>query len=156
MNLNFMTVVRFSRAVIPQMVEQGSGSIVSLASDVARQPDHFLVDYGVSKAAIAHLSKAISMEFGPRGIRSNAVAPGPTRTSLWDRPGGFVDYLASEYKMDRESAVEHFVKVTRNLPLGRMGQPEDVAAVITFLSSALARQITGSVYCVDSGSMRAI
>jgi NAD(P)-dependent dehydrogenase (short-subunit alcohol dehydrogenase family) len=156
LNLNFMTAVRFSRAVIPQMIEQGRGSIVSLASDVARQPDHFFPDYGVSKAAIAHLSKVISIEFGPKGIRSNAVAPGPTRTSLWDRPGGFADYLAGEYKMDRETAVEHFAKVIRNLPMGRIGQPEDVAAVITFLSSGLARQITGSVYCVDSGSMRAI
>lgn len=156
LNLNFMTAVRFCRAVIPQMIDQGNGSIVSLASDVARQPDHFFPDYGVSKAGIAHLSKVISIEFGPMGIRSNAVAPGPTRTSLWDRPGGFADYLAGEYKMDRESAIDHFAKVTRNLPLGRIGLPEDVAAVIVFLSSGLARQITGSVYCVDSGSMRAI
>lgn len=156
LNLNFMSAVRFCRAVIPQMIDQGGGSIVSLASDVARQPDNFFPDYGVSKAAIAHLSKVISIEFGPKGIRSNAVAPGPTRTTLWDRPGGFADYLAGEYKMDRESAIEHFAKVTRNLPLGRIGLPEDVAAVITFLASGAARQITGSVYCVDSGSMRAI
>jgi len=156
LNLNLMTAVRFSRAVLPTMIEQGSGSIISLSSDVARQPDHFFPDYGVSKAGITHLSKVISIEFGPKGIRSNAVAPGPTRTSLWDRPGGFADYLASEYQMDRESAVAHFAKVTRNLPLGRIGQPEDVAAVITFLASAQARQITGSVFCVDSGSMRSI
>jgi hypothetical protein len=103
-------MVRACRAAIPYMEQQGSGSIVSVASEVARQPDPFLVDYSVSKAAVVCLAKAVSTEYGPAGICSNCVTPGPTRTSIWDRPGGFADYLADQYGLEKEAAIEHFAK----------------------------------------------
>jgi NAD(P)-dependent dehydrogenase (short-subunit alcohol dehydrogenase family) len=143
-DVNFYSMVRACRAAIPYMEQQGSGSIVSVASEVARQPDPFLVDYSVSKAAVVCLAKALSTEYGPAGIRSNCVTPGPTRTSIWDRPGGFADYLADQYGLEKEAATEHFAKEVRKLPLGRIGQPEDVAAAIVFLSSDRARQVTGA------------
>jgi NAD(P)-dependent dehydrogenase (short-subunit alcohol dehydrogenase family) len=146
-DLNFFSMVRCSRAALPHMVEQRSGAIVHLGSEVARQPDVFLGDYS--------LSKILSLEFGEYGIRSNVVAPGPTRTALWEKPGGFMDFLAESYGMDREAAVDHFAKEVRKLPLGRIGAPEDVAAAIVFLASDRCRQVTGSVYSVDSGVMKA-
>jgi NAD(P)-dependent dehydrogenase (short-subunit alcohol dehydrogenase family) len=154
MQINFYCAMRTTRAAIPHLLERGKGSLVHVASEVARQPDPFFIDYSVTKAAIVCASKALSVEYGPQGIRSNCVTPGPTRTPLWDKPGGFVDYLAAEYDMGREEAVDHFAKVIRNLPLGRIGQPEDVAAAIVFLSSDLAKQTTGSDYRVDSGVSR--
>lgn len=153
--INFYSMVRLSRAVLPHMIENGSGSIVNVASEQARQPDVFLVDYAAAKAALVSLSKSLSIEFGPHGIRSNVVSPGPTRTQVWDAPGGFGDWLAHEHGLDREAAIEHFATHVRQLPLGRIGRPEDVAAVIVFLASDLSRQVTGSYYQVDGGVAKA-
>lgn len=155
MDVNFMSMVRCCQAAIPRIIESGGGSIVSIASDVGRAPDVFFVDYGVSKAAVLSLSKALSIEFGPQGVRSNTVSPGPTRTPPWDRPGGFGDALAAEFGMDKEAAIDHFAKVVRKLPLGKLGDPQDVAAVVAFLASDAAKHVTGSDYCVDGGVVAA-
>lgn len=157
MDINFYSMVRACRAVIPHMQERGSGAIVTVASDEGRQPDVFFADYSVSKAAVLNLAKTLSIEFGPSGIRVNTVSPGPTRTPIWDRPGGFADYLV-EYlgAKDREDAILRFVKEIRRMPIERIGLPEDVAQVVLFLSSDLSRQVTGSDYWVNGGTMLSI
>jgi NAD(P)-dependent dehydrogenase (short-subunit alcohol dehydrogenase family) len=155
MNLNFYSAVRACRAALPHMVEQGRGAIVSVASDVGRAPDRFFVDYSVSKAAILMMSKALSIEFGPAGVRSNCVSPGPTRTPAWDRPGGFADSLATEYHLDKEAAIDHFAKDVRKLPLQTLGDPHDVACVIAFLASDVSKHVTGADYTVDGGIVAA-
>jgi NAD(P)-dependent dehydrogenase (short-subunit alcohol dehydrogenase family) len=155
MDVNFYSMVRACRAALPHMVKRRSGTIVSVASDVGRAPDRFFVDYSVSKAAVLMLSKAISIEFGSAGIRSNCVSPGPTRTPAWDKPGGFADSLADEYGLGKEQAVEHFAREVRKLPLGRLGDPEDVARVIAFLASDVSKQVTGADYTVDGGIVAA-
>ena len=152
-DINFMSGVHLTRAALPHMLKQQSGSIVSIASDCGRQPDVFFMDYSVTKAMVLSLSKSLSIEYGPHGIRSNAVSPGPTRTASWDKPGGFADSLAQEYGMEREAAIEHFAKVTRKLPVGKMGQPEDVAAAVAFLASDISSQVTGAEYTVNGGSI---
>ncbi|WP_110651240.1 SDR family NAD(P)-dependent oxidoreductase [Salinicola peritrichatus] len=149
LEVNFFSAVRASRAAIPYMIERGGGAIVSLASDAATQPDPFFVDYAVSKSAVLSLSKSISMEFGPQGIRANCVAPGPTATPAMD---GFLESLSKDLGKSFEEAKEYFAKDMRKLPLGRMNDPADVAAVIVFLASGLARQVTGASYRVDAGS----
>jgi NAD(P)-dependent dehydrogenase (short-subunit alcohol dehydrogenase family) len=151
MDVNFYSMARACRAALPHMVKQGRGAIVSVASDVGRAPDRFFVDYSVSKAAVLMLSKAISIEFGPAGIRSNCVSPGPTHTPAWDKPGGFADSLAEECWLPKEQAIEHFAKEVRKLPLGKFGDPDDVAGVIAFLASDLAKHVTGADYTVDGG-----
>ena len=151
MDLNFMSVVRASRAALPDMVAAGRGAIVSIASDQGRQPEPFAPDYGVSKAAILALSKVLSKEFGPQGIRVNCVSPGPTRTPAWDVPGGFAESLAEQFATDKDTAVDRFAKEVKQMPLGRLGQPDDVARVVAFLASDAARQVTGSDYRVDGG-----
>lgn len=149
LDVNFSSMVRASRAVLPHMIERGGGAIVSLASDAATQPDPFFVDYAVSKAAVLSLSKSLSMEFGKHGIRSNCVAPGPTSTPAMD---GFIQSLSQDLGKGFEETKEYFAKDMRKLPLGRMNEPSDVAAVILFLASDLARQVTGSSYRVDAGA----
>lgn len=156
MTINFYSMVRSCRAAIPHMIEQGGGSIVSIASDVGRAPDPFFVDYSVSKASVLILSKALSIEFGAKGVRSNCVSPGPTRTPAWDKPGGFAESLAAEYGLDKEAAVDHFAKNVRKMPLGRLGSPDDVAAAVVFLSSDRAKHVTGSDYHVDGGLPAAV
>ena len=157
LDLNFFSMVRVSRAAIPHMVELGAGSIISIASEVARQPDVFFVDYCVSKSAVMVLAKTIANEFGPHGIRSNCVSPGPTLTPLWTNPGGFAHSIAAELGIDDvEEAMDHFAKEVRKLPTGRLGRPEEVAAAVLFLASEQASQVTGSDYHVDGGIMRSV
>ena len=151
-DINFLSMVRLTRGALPHMLKGGQGSIVSVASECGRQPDVFFVDYSVTKAAILNLSKSLANEFGPRGIRSNVVSPGPTRTTQWDIPGGFGDSLAARFGLGKEDAIEHFAKKERKLPTGGIGRPEEVAAVITFLVSEIAAQVTGAEYTVNGGS----
>lgn len=151
LDLNFISGVRASRAALPVMVNQGSGAIISIASDAGRQPDPFYVDYCVAKAAVISLVKSLSIEFGPKGIRANAVAPGPTLT-----PGlieFFATSVAPQWSMTTEGAIDHFARNIRKLPLGKLGEPEDVAALVVFLGSDLAKQVTGSTFGVDGGVM---
>jgi len=154
-DVNFMSMVRACRAALPHMLEHGRGAIVSISSDAGYLPAPFFVDYSVTKAAIRVLSRAIANEFADRGIRSNTISPGPTRTAPWERRG-LIDDLAERWGIDREAAIERFIKEERRMPLGRLGEPEDVAAMVVYLSSDLAKQITGSDYRVDGGTIATI
>lgn len=156
LDVNFLSVVRMCRALVPGMVEAGEGSLVSVASDAARMPDPFFAEYNVTKASILMFMKTLSIEFGPKNIRSNTVSPGPTRTPMWDRPGGFADALASQLNMTPEQAIHHFATDMRRLPLGRLATVDEVAVVNVFLSSPLASFVTGAEYTVNGGSIPTI
>jgi NAD(P)-dependent dehydrogenase (short-subunit alcohol dehydrogenase family) len=147
---NFLTMVRACRAAIPVMTAGGGGSIVSLASDSGRQPDPFFVDYAAAKAAVINLSKSLSIEYGPQGIRSNVVTPGGTRTKGFDE--FFELSAAPDWGMGFEEALDHFAKDIRRMPLGHLGQPQDVAAAVAFLASDAAKQVTGSDFRIDGGA----
>lgn len=153
--LNFFSMVRCCRAAIPEMVAAGRGAIVSLSSDAGHMPGPYFVDYSVTKGMIRLLSKALATEFAPHGIRSNTVSPGPTRTAPWEG-GAFIDALAAQWEVDREAAIVRFVRDERRMPLGRLGDPDDVAAAIVFLASDRARQITGADYRVDGGMVSTV
>lgn len=152
LEINFFSMIRACRAALPHMVAQRRGAIVSVASDAGRIPGSFFVDYSVTKAAVLMLSKAIANEFAAAGVRSNCVSPGPTRTPVWEH-GPVVEALAAEFGGDREAAIANFLTHVRQMPMGRLGEPEDVAQAIVFLASDLAKQVTGADYRVDGGQM---
>ncbi|MFW0773093.1 SDR family NAD(P)-dependent oxidoreductase [Paenarthrobacter nitroguajacolicus] len=154
MELNFMSYVRTIRTALPALRESSAPCIVNNASDLARQPEAQPVDYAASKAAVLALTKSIARAEGPK-IRVNAVAPGPIWTPFWTKPGGFADTLATVHGMERQAAVEHEMKL-RQLPLERLGTPEEVARIIALLCSPVTSFVTGSVWGVDGGSIRGL
>jgi NAD(P)-dependent dehydrogenase (short-subunit alcohol dehydrogenase family) len=153
MNLNFMSYVRACRVALPILRDKG-GSIVNNASDLARQPEPVPIDYSASKAAVLALTKGLARSEAPK-IRVNAVAPGPVWTPFWSKPGGFAETMGQFHKMPPKQAVEHEMSL-RQLPLNRLGKPEEVANVIVFLASDLASFVTSAVWGVDGGSIRSI
>ncbi len=155
-NLNFHAARRMSRAAVPAMLAGGGGSLVHLGSDSARLPEIGNLDYAAAKLPLLALSTSLATEFSPQGIRSNVVVPGPTRTPLYDRPGGFGDQAAEVWGTDKETAITRMVTEIRPLLTRRMGQPDDIAQVIAYLVSPLSRQVTAAEWSVDGGAQRHI
>lgn len=145
-DVNLMGTIRTCRALLPRMAKQRSGAVVNIASDLAKQPEPGLMDYGVCKAGLLYLTKALAKQYVP-DVRVNAVLPGPIWSQMWTRPGGIVDQLVASYGVEKEEAVKRFLS-ERYMPFG-IGEPIDVAHAVVFLASPLARFITGS--SVDIG-----
>ena len=154
LQLNFLSYVRACRKVLPVLRQRTGSVIINNASDLGRQPEPVPIDYSASKAAVLALTKGLARAEGPK-VRVNAVAPGPIWTPFWTKPGGFAETMGQFHKMPPHEAVEHEMKL-RQLPLGRLGTPEEVANVIVFLASDLATFVTSSVWGVDGGSIRSI
>jgi len=152
LNVNLLGTVRTCRALLPRMAQLGSAAIVNTGSDLSKQPEFTMVDYGAFKAALLYVTKALAKEYAPR-VRINVVAPGPVWTRMWTRPGGMVDQLMEQYGVDKDTAVKRFLE-DRHMPLG-IAQPEDVANAIVFLASPLANAITGAVLDIG-GTLRGL
>ena len=151
--INLMGCVRMCRALVPVMAKQGLAAVVNTGSDLAKQPEYTLMDYGVFKAGLLYLGKALAKQYAPH-VRVNTILPGPVWTRMWTRPGGIVDQLVTGYGVaDRDAAVKRFLE-DRYLPLG-IGQAEDVANAVVFLASPLARFITGATLDIG-GTLRGL
>ena len=155
MELNFFIALRASRAALTEMVKQGSGAIVNVASvNAFFQPDAATIDYGAAKAALVNLTKTLSQEFGPHGIRVNAVSPGPVATDLWLGEHGVAETVAKATGVDAETARQTIIAGIGGFATGRFTTPEEVAALITFLASDRAGNITGVNYLIDGGLIK--
>jgi NAD(P)-dependent dehydrogenase (short-subunit alcohol dehydrogenase family) len=143
--INLMSAVRATRAALPGMRERGAGTVVNVSSTAAKRPSTGMPDYSVMKAALLSFSRLVADLYAKDGIRCNAVTPGPTATGAWLGEGGLADQQG-----ERE---EVLAKVAAGRPLGRLAQPEEIAAVIVFLCSPLASYVTGAAWSADGGTV---
>ena len=127
----FLTI----RAVLPGMLERGGGSIVTMSSSAGRQPSEAAAAYAVAKAGVVMLTKHLAAELGPRGVRVNCLAPSAVLNE----------------KMSAAMSTEQLAGLASRFPLGRIGQPGDVAAAAVFLLSDEASWITGATLDVTGG-----
>lgn len=139
MAVNVSSVFRLSRAAVPVMASQGGGCIINIASDWGLVGAQDAVAYGTSKGAVVQLTRSMAADHARQGIRVNAVCPGDTDTPMLD---GSTDAA----RADRLRALGEAI------PLGRVGQPRDIAAAIAFLASDDATFITGAMLPVDGGN----
>jgi NAD(P)-dependent dehydrogenase (short-subunit alcohol dehydrogenase family) len=143
--LNVMSYVRTIRAALPHL-RDGGGAIVNVSSTSGKRPSTGMPHYSVTKAAVLSLSRLVADLYAKDGIRCNAVAPGPTATEAWLGEGG----LADQQGGDRS---EVLARVGAGRPLGRLAQPEEIAAVIVFLCSDRASYVTGAAWSADGGTV---
>lgn len=141
-DLNVRSMYRIIRAFLPAMLERGQGgsivNIASVASSVKGIPNRFV--YGTSKAAVIGLTKSVAADFVTKGIRCNAICPGTIQTPSLD------DRIAAQG--DAEAARKAFVA---RQPLGRLGTPEEIAAMALYLASDESAFTTGQIHVVDGG-----
>ena len=141
MSLNMTAMYRMCRAFLPGMIENGGGSIInmaSVASSVIAAPGRFV--YGATKAGVIGLTKSIAADFVTKGIRCNAICPGTVESpSLDQRLRDTGDYAAAKATF-----------IARQ-PIGRIGQPQEIAALVVYLASDEASYTTGVAHVIDGG-----
>jgi NAD(P)-dependent dehydrogenase (short-subunit alcohol dehydrogenase family) len=148
--LNVMSYVRAIRAVLPGMRERRAGVIVNVSSTAGKRPSASMPDYSVTKAAVLSLSRLIADVYAKDGIRCNAITPGPTATEAWLAAGGLADQQAARSGKTRD---EVLAAVGGGRPLGRLAEPEEIAAVIAFLCSPRSGYVTGAAWSADGGTV---
>lgn len=137
LDINLRAAARLTAALIPGMAARGGGSVVLMSSIAGLRGNGVIGLYGLSKAALAQLARNLAVEWGPRGVRVNAVSPGLIRTPLAE------GLLADDTFMQRR---------LQATPLRRIGEPEEIAGVVVMLASAAGGFITGHNLVVDGGT----
>jgi 2-dehydro-3-deoxy-L-fuconate 4-dehydrogenase len=138
-DLNVKSMFRMCRAFLPAMLAAGRGSIInmsSVASSVTAAPNRFA--YGATKAAVVGLTKSIAKDFVAKGIRCNAICPGTVQTPSLD------GRMAAAGPGGRETFVSR-------QPMGRLGKPEEIAAIVVYLASDESSFTTGQIHVIDGG-----
>jgi 3-oxoacyl-[acyl-carrier protein] reductase len=148
--LNVMSYVRTIRAALPAMRDGGGGAIVNLSSSAGKRPSTGMPNYSVTKAAVLSLSRLIADLYAKDGIRCNAVTPGPTATGAWLDEGGLADQQVQRTGKTRDEVLQ---SVGAGRPIGRLAEPEEIAAVIVFLCSQQASYVTGAAWSADGGTV---
>ncbi len=139
MNINVRSVLQLTQLLLPSIIER-KGNIVNVSSVTGLRAFPNVFAYCVSKAAVDQFTRCAALELAPKGVRVNAVNPGVVRTNL---------HLNSGMNEDNYAAFVERSKTTH--PLGRIGQPEEIADLILFLASSKAGWITGATYSIDGG-----
>jgi NAD(P)-dependent dehydrogenase (short-subunit alcohol dehydrogenase family) len=151
LNLNLLAAVRLDRALLPAMIEQGSGVIVHVTSIQRQLPlPQSTIAYAAAKAALSNYSKGLSKQVGPKGVRVVRVSPGWVETTA---ATALVGRLAAEAGSDEQTARQRLMDSLGGIPIGRPAKPSEVADLIAFLVSPRAASITGSEHVIDGGTI---
>jgi 3-oxoacyl-[acyl-carrier protein] reductase len=149
-SLKLLGYIRMARAVFPQMREQGGGRIVNVVGMAARNPATTYMTGGAANAALINFTKALADLGAPSNILVTAVSPGPVKTARWDS-------LQRQQADAAGKDLETYIKEeSRNLPLGRIALPEEVADLVCFLASERASFLTGIAVTLDGGMSRGV
>jgi 3-oxoacyl-[acyl-carrier protein] reductase len=151
--LNVLAPMRLMRHAAPRMAEKGWGRIVNVSSSSGKRPSLTNAAYSVTKAAQLSLSRVFADTYAASGVLVNAIAPGAVSTELWTAPGGMADQAGEAAGISREEALK---TQASKIPLGRLGEPVEIADVITFLCSERASVVAGAAWSVDGGSVNII
>jgi 3-oxoacyl-[acyl-carrier protein] reductase len=143
--LKLFGYVRLMREVIPHMIRQGAGRIVNVVGNSGKQPIPTMLPGGSANAALLTITKGVADSVAQHNIVVNAVNPGPIRTERWD---GLMERLGQAIGM---SAAEYEATFVKDIPLGRIGRPEEMADLIVFLASERASFLTGVSITADGG-----
>ena len=148
LSLNLMAAVRTTRAALPHLLERTPSTIVTVSSVNAFLPDPAVLDYSAAKGALANLSKSLSKEFGPRGVRVNTVSPGPVETALWLGEDGVAARVARAGGGDPQDVARQAVAGTAT---GRFTRPDEVADLVVLLAGDRGGNVTGADVVIDGG-----
>ena len=148
---NLFAAVRLDRALLPSMIEQGSGVIIHITSIQRQLPlPEATIAYAAAKAALSNYSKGLSKEVSPKGVRVVRVSPGWVET---DGAVGLVEEIARQNGTDYEGARQIVMDSLGGIPIGRPAKPKEVADLVAFLASPRAASITGTEYVIDGGTV---
>ena len=148
--LKFMGTIRMIRAVIPQMQKQKYGRIVTVAGNAGKQPGPRMLPGAAANAALLAVTAGLAQEVAADGIVVNAVNPGPSRTERWN---ALMTNLASSSNTTVEDVEQGFMA---DIPMNRLGEPEEIARLIVFLASDAAANMTGTSITADGGATRSL
>ncbi|MBK9145904.1 MAG: SDR family oxidoreductase [Candidatus Melainabacteria bacterium] len=146
MAVNLKGTFMLTRACLQAMLDTGYGSIIINASDAGMRGIRLSAAYSTSKAALVHFTRSIALDYGRFGIRANCICPGCIATPLCER---FNKEVGARRGISGKEALDEFVMA--NIPMERVGQPEEVASVVVFLASDQARYVSGAVIPIDGG-----
>ncbi|MGA9364781.1 MAG: SDR family oxidoreductase [Bacteroidota bacterium] len=150
LDLTFLSVVRLIREVIPHMQKQKWGRIINMTSFTVKQPVDDLIISSSLRPAIIGLAKVLANQYGKDGILVNNVCPGSILTKRQD------EIIASRAQQRNISVEEYLAEAIKPIPLGRMGEPVEVANLVVFLASERASYITGATIQVDGGLVKGL
>lgn len=149
-DLSLLSTIFLCRAVAPEMKTRGSGRIVAITSISVKQPVDGLILSNTARAGVAGLMKSLANELAPHGVTVNVVCPGYTRTNRLE------DLASRLSEQERVPEEEIYRRWTAQVPMGRLGEPEELASVVAFLCSERAGYVTGACLQVDGGTVKGL
>ncbi len=151
LNVNLLASVRLDRGFLPGMIERKAGVILHISSIQHRLPLYdATLAYAAAKGALSTYNKGLANEVGPKGVRVNMISPGFIETS---GAHGMIVQLAQSSGTSEDAARQQIMNMIGGIPIGRPGQPEEVAELVAFLASDRAASIHGADYVIDGGTM---